>query len=568
MECDICLLEWDPSSRIPRLLNCGHSFCERCLKSILAKYISKNEKFHCPNCKLCQKIESEEDISNLIKNYGLLSIAEKIGERKTINSNRQSTQSFSLNRENQTKPKYLYESSLLEEVNKSNKIPKFDIEKKCRKHKLPLHSFVEENFNLLCDKCISENHKTAKPIPGIFSELRKNIDSSELKACIMKNELKRLKIFLEAYLKEFENENSREIEKIFNYLYDVVKYFHNSAKQLLNQCVSAQKSQILENINEMEKLSEKLSDIEKELNEIYNLPDSGVFLEKIENIRKNQHLLVDFLNNDCCFNLFSMKIGLKEKEEIFYAIKNCYHIDVEYLEIEDEAPSIRQILKTDTSWQCICDEVSNPLDEVTCPTCGLLRKIPTFNNNNLKNKIGVTHEEIQQYVLRRKEEEKQYKRLLEIQSHSPENTKQYLIEMEWFSLWNSYITNSNFTDNDDNLTISEIKEIGILPPGPITNYHLVERDNNGNYALKKELFEGKNYKIVDQRVWEYFFLNYNGGPCIEVEKRNNNIKVLDISNDNYQSYSKIKEKYYSGHVECEEELEDEDEYSDDVIINK
>ena len=569
MECDICLIEWDSSKRIPRLLNCGHTFCEMCLKSILSKCISKNEKFHCPNCNVYQKIESEKDIPNLIKNYNLLTIAEKVDGRKTISSKlklSKKEQDFSLNKEDQIKQLPLYESQLLEVVNRA---PKFDIEKKCKKHNLPLHSFVEGHSTLLCDKCILENDKNAKPIPGIFAELRKNIDSSQLKACITKNEIKHLKMFLEAYLKQFENENSRKIEKIFDYFYGVVKYFHNSAKQLLTQCVSEQKAQILQSVNEMEKLSDELSNIEKELSEIYSLPDSGVFLEKIEIIRKVQHRMVNFLNYDWNFDLFSMKIGLNEKEEenLFFAIKNCYHIDVEFLEIENETPSIRQILKTDSTWQCICDEVSNPLNEVICPSCGLLRKIPTFNNNYFQNKIDVTDEEIHHYVLRRKEEEKGYKCLLEKESHSPRNTIKYLIDMEWFSLWNSYINNENFTDNDVNLAYSEINEIGILPPGPITNEHLVERDNNGNYVLKKELFENKDYKIVSKMVWEYFFLNYNGGPCIEIEEKNNNLKVLDISVDNYQSYTKIKEKYYSEHVECSEESEDENDYSEDTIVN-
>ena len=40
-----------------------------------------------------------------------------------------------------------------------------------------------------------------------------------------------------------------------------------------------------------------------------------------------------------------------------------------------------------------------------------------------------------------------------------------------------------------------------------------------------------------------------------------------LSVDNYQSYTKIKEKYYSEHVECSEESEDENDYSEDTIVN-
>ena len=72
MECDICLLEWDSAIRIPRLLSCGHTFCEECLKSIVSKAKSLNKNFSCPTCHTEQALTSEEDIKNIQKTLDLL----------------------------------------------------------------------------------------------------------------------------------------------------------------------------------------------------------------------------------------------------------------------------------------------------------------------------------------------------------------------------------------------------------------------------------------------------------------------------------------------------------------
>ena len=45
MECPVCLNDWNSSSCIPLMLNCGHSFCEDCLALMLpAKNRSEEKK--------------------------------------------------------------------------------------------------------------------------------------------------------------------------------------------------------------------------------------------------------------------------------------------------------------------------------------------------------------------------------------------------------------------------------------------------------------------------------------------------------------------------------------------
>ena len=61
MECDICQLKWNTENIIPRILPCGHTFCQSCL----IKQIQKKTKqiFKCPNCKKeINSILSKKDV--------------------------------------------------------------------------------------------------------------------------------------------------------------------------------------------------------------------------------------------------------------------------------------------------------------------------------------------------------------------------------------------------------------------------------------------------------------------------------------------------------------------------
>ena len=64
------------------MLNCGHSFCEKCLKLL---YKPANKQLQCPSCLSAHDFEKVEDLSKCIKNYTLLQIIEaaKFGSTPT-----------------------------------------------------------------------------------------------------------------------------------------------------------------------------------------------------------------------------------------------------------------------------------------------------------------------------------------------------------------------------------------------------------------------------------------------------------------------------------------------------
>jgi hypothetical protein len=54
-----------------------------------------------------------------------------------------------------------------------------------------------------------------------------------------------------------------------------------------------------------------------------------------------------------------MKIGVKEeiKNKLFSTIQESYFVDIEFLEIQGELPTIKHVLQKDKYWACICGEL-------------------------------------------------------------------------------------------------------------------------------------------------------------------------------------------------------------------
>jgi hypothetical protein len=65
------------------------------------------------------------------------------------------------------------------------------------------------------------------------------------------------------------------------------------------------------------------------------------------------------------------------------------------------------------------------------------------------------------------------------------------------------------------LRISSNPKVGILPPGPISNFELFTRTGDRQeHALKMNLVLNKDYHGVSKEVWQIFHRMYNGGPIV------------------------------------------------------
>ena len=65
VECQICAFPYDKNIKIPRILPCGHTFCETCLEEIRRQRGPEMISIQCPNCRNVTQVVS---IGNLPEN--------------------------------------------------------------------------------------------------------------------------------------------------------------------------------------------------------------------------------------------------------------------------------------------------------------------------------------------------------------------------------------------------------------------------------------------------------------------------------------------------------------------
>ena len=100
MECEICKNPWNIDKRVPKILICGHTFCQSCINQTLEESKKKKTTFKCPLCKVeINSILEYKDIAQLRNNIGILSLIEKmeIQKIKTNTSNNSMSISFQIN---------------------------------------------------------------------------------------------------------------------------------------------------------------------------------------------------------------------------------------------------------------------------------------------------------------------------------------------------------------------------------------------------------------------------------------------------------------------------------------
>jgi len=215
-----------------------------------------------------------------------------------------------------------------------------------------------------------------------------------------------------------------------------------------------------------------------------------------------------------------MKIGVKEdyNNKVLNAIQELYYIDVEYAYIKGENPTIRHIIQKDKFWTCICGESNNNVNVPICNTCGLMRKLESFPNIlNQPNEVDIN--EIEQLILKRKEECRIFQEKL---NDVDKSDKLYAIDLEWFLLWKCFVTN-DLTEKyipNSKKKISHNLNIGVLNPGPISNYSLFDKgvkEFNEKY-FRKNLKKNEDYIVINKNLWKFFINNCGGGPEILLDK--------------------------------------------------
>jgi hypothetical protein len=149
-----------------------------------------------------------------------------------------------------------------------------------------------------------------------------------------------------------------------------------------------------------------------------------------------------------------------------------------------------------------------------------------------------------------KEELLNVKVFLNKDSKYNDNTKEwFLINSEWLKDWKMFVNNKR-TATACGSRKSNKKDVGILDPGPITNYQLFDDDKRPLEELQK----GKHYRGVNREVWQQLYNTYGGGPVIH--KNELSIYSPDykdpIPDDTSEVNSDVIKNYFNKNAEEDE----------------
>ena len=579
MECDICQLKWSTENIIPLILPCGHTFCQSC---ILSQISNNNKSFKCPTCnKELTSLKTKEDILNLRKNSALLAFLDKVQTYKVNNVSNISMSSQNLNISHMNNPdnnnsRILQKNELLNNDFYKNGEFFFPI---CQTHKnkANFYNIIEKKRNYYCNECIQTNIlENLKPLPFLRAQNEFKINSCKNKIKLFRNEILRVENFLKSYQNNFEINTKKKIEELFDFINKIIQYNYTMAKTLFQQCLKEQKSQIEQKTSELKFLHKELDSFDKKLDSIYNPfnerekekyipePESQITLDNVYNKLNN------FINYENELNLFQINISVKDedKDTLFNTMQNICQLDVDFLKMKNgELPTIKELLNKSSKWPCDCGVLDNSNGKIICKGCSKYRSLETYSNL-VFNPLFAEKIEIREFNMRRKHEEKVYQSLSERNMDNLKHAYFFAIDSTWYNKWQSFIYNDDKTNkyiDNFNKYISDNKKIGILPPGYIDNSRICEINKEKKsskdrikYKLKPGLKKGKDYVIVNQYLWEWYLLNYNGGPEIQLEE---NAFINDEnSNSNEKELNKSigeeneKTKKYRKDMENNEEI--------------
>ena len=591
MECEKCFSPWDTETHIPKILACGHTICQNCIYEMSKKILSKEEKFFkCPICNYeIMSIATKEDVLDLKKNVSLLNLADKVSMNKSrlnISNNISLTMSSHLNQSS-----FLVNDTSFNINNKDldQNISNICYYPLCKLHQSKAYFYYFKNKEKIyvCLFCIENNHIENSdkliPLPSLEVQNDLKIKACRKKSKLLSKEIDKIQSFLERYHNKFEKENKAKIEELFKYIYKIVDYNHTTALTLFEQCKNEQKNQIEKKIKELINLRQELDSSNRKLDEIAN---EDLFKDKINpstqlELEKIYNRLGNCINYENELSLFQMDININEevKDSLFDLIQNAYGINVDFIKMENgDLPNIKELLKKSTSWTCSCGQEDNDDNKILCSKCSKYRGLETYNNI-LFNPLLATKKELRDLEIRRRHEMKVFTSLnqknidIKKKEKNYKDTAFYAIDINWFNKWRAFVSN-DLTDKiiPNNMKyISDNKKIGVLPPDIIDNSKIstinnIKRDKNYSkmddckYKLKKGLKRQKDYIIINQHLWEWFSLNYSGGPEIKIIgdktytstflspitenneiNHNNKIKENNENINNYQQDKHVKE---------------------------
>ena len=138
------------------------------------------------------------------------------------------------------------------------------------------------------------------------------------------------------------------------------------------------------------------------------------------------------------------------------------------------------------------------------------------------------------------------------------NTNLFLINRQWYYSWKNYVNkeyfdeiyklNPNKKKKNENEDTKELKWEEKPSPGPISNDKIImnlnsfyndgDINNPENYIIKQDLSFKTNIKIIHEKLWNFYYNKFGGGPkiCYII---NSNIDKDNKKNENENNKDKL-----------------------------
>jgi hypothetical protein len=387
-------------------------------------------------------------------------------------------------------------------VDKSKNSRTFKIGMMCPDHQKPIHSYTDRPFSLLCDECLAEISGlglNVQPFSEAVQYSKDNLMRALEHVRLKLSRLMEVRAQLESLAGDENHSQLQALESHLDGFHDRLEQERRDARVILSRLHSSLNEAQGKFDKELRSQEEAVSALEVELRSLASLDDFSLVLRHAEVPRlaeqSRKHIPPLEIPDE------SLKIMIKPVVQ--EALQQLINSSVQ-LSLEDD------LVET---WKCSGCYAQVLEGSVMCPDCHSFRAFTSYPNM-LSDPMNVSAKEIS---------ELEQRRALELGMISDLDTSNegkqevyYIINADWVSEWKCFIFNKPSHVREQN---SLNQQLGVLPPGPITNHKLF-KDPHNPVDLRPKLKPVAHYRGVNEQVWHTYCRLYGGGPVITRQQLN------------------------------------------------
>lgn len=407
----------------------------------------------------------------------------------------------------------------------------------CNKHFQLIHSYVTSNNTLMCGKCITDSNydpANIKPIPQVLKQMTTHLNSAKVKKEQCLSQMKMCRKDLEIHLEKQKDNCRTKIHNHFSQLISLVKA--TELKALAELEVQSERC-----IEKLSKVFEEIKQVKQNIRNDIKIIDNLLLSDdqskvnchdlilKIKSSKNQYHEVIDFPTE---------QIDLKFDDSAFVRVKEAIIDSFDFVPKEtperEQSKLIKQMFDVSVSWYCHRCSFKNlmkksPIECSRCHTYKPLEIYPSlFNNRNSISDDEYNHlEQRRDYEKLRVNQEDNYR--------YQKVDHWYAIDAKWLQDWRLFIHNRPIA-SAHGCKKSEIAEVGVLDPGPISNSNLLNKYGELKPRLKIE----RDYRMVNEKVWRNLFDIYGGGPIFKRREADIYSEAMDADEEVKSIEKKIR----------------------------